>query len=53
MGKNDLTLQEWQNTLGLRAQDSDDEKYLQEARAALEAARKSRGNDGSKFTSQR
>jgi tetratricopeptide (TPR) repeat protein len=53
MGKNDLALQEWQNILGIRAQDGDDEKYQQEARAALDAARKTRGNDGSKFTSER
>ena len=53
MGKNDLALQEWQNILGIRAQDSDDEKYQQEARAALDTARKSRGNDGNKFTSER
>lgn len=53
MGKNDLALQEWQNILGIRAQDSDDEKYQQEARAALEAARKARGTDGNKFTSER
>jgi Tfp pilus assembly protein PilF len=53
MGKNDLALQEWQNTLGLRAADSTDEKYQQEARATLEAARKSRGTDGGKLTTQR
>jgi tetratricopeptide (TPR) repeat protein len=53
MGKNDLALQEWQNTLGIRAQDSDDENYQKEGRAALEAARKARGSDGGKFTSQR
>ena len=53
MGKNDLALQEWQNTLGIRAQDSDDENYQKEARAATEAARKARGGDGDKFTTQR
>jgi tetratricopeptide (TPR) repeat protein len=53
MGKNDLMLQEWQNTLGIRAQDSDDENYQKEARAAVEAARKARGSDGDKFTTQR
>lgn len=53
MGKNDLALQEWQNILGIRAQDGDDEKYQQEARAALDAARKARGSDVGKFTSQR
>jgi len=53
MGKNDLALQEWQNTLGIRAQDSDEEKYQQEAHAALDAARKARGSDGNKFTTQR
>ena len=40
MGKNDLALQEWQNTLGIRALDSDDEKY-QQAHAAVDAARES------------
>jgi tetratricopeptide (TPR) repeat protein len=53
MGKNDLMLQEWQNTLGVHAQDSDDENYQKEARAAVEAARKARGSDGKKFTTQR
>ena len=53
MGKHDLELQEWQNTLGIKAQDSDDENYQKEARAALDTARKSRGTDGTKLTSQR
>lgn len=53
IGKGDLALQEWQNTLGIRAQDGEDEKYQQEARVALEAGRKSRGTDGDKFTTQR
>jgi len=53
MGKNDLALQEWQNALGVRAQDSDDENYQKEARAALEAARKARGGEPIKFTTQR
>ena len=53
MGKTDLELQEWQNTLGIRALDSDDENYQKEARAALDAARKSQGSDGGKLTSQR
>lgn len=53
MGKNDLALQEWQNTLGIRAQDTDDENYQKEARAALEAAGKARGSEGIKFTTQR
>ena len=53
MGKNELALQEWQNTLGIRAQDGDDEKYQQEARTTLEAARKARGSDGTKFTTER
>lgn len=53
MGKNDLALQEWQNTLGFRALDSDDENYQKEARAAVEAARKARGTEGGKLTSQR
>jgi len=53
MGKTDLEMQEWQNTLGIRAQNSDDEAYQKEARAALEAARKAQGSDGSKLTTQR
>jgi len=54
MGKRDLELQEWQNTLGIRAQDSDDENYQKEARAALEAARKSRGSaEGAGLTTRR
>jgi tetratricopeptide (TPR) repeat protein len=53
MGKNDLALQEWQNTLGIRALDSEDEKYQLEARAGLEAARRARGVEGSRLTSQR
>jgi tetratricopeptide (TPR) repeat protein len=53
MGKDDLALQEWQNTLGIHAQDSDDENYQKEGRAALDAARKLRGGSGDKFTTQR
>lgn len=53
MGKADLALQEWQNTLGLRANDGADERYQQEARAVLEAARTARGGVGSKLTTQR
>ena len=53
MGKSDLALQEWQNILGLRAADSADEKYQQEARATLEAARNARGSSGSRLTTQR
>jgi len=53
MGKGDLALQSWQNTLGIRAQDGEDEKYQQEARTSLEAERKNRGSDGVKFTTQR
>jgi tetratricopeptide (TPR) repeat protein len=53
MGKSDLALQEWQNILGLRAADGADEKYQQEARAALEAARSARGSSGSRLTTQR
>ncbi|HSI14310.1 MAG TPA: hypothetical protein VK961_19830 [Chthoniobacter sp.] len=54
MGKRDLELQEWQNTLGIRAQDTDDENYQKEARTALEAARKSRGGaDGAGLTTRR
>ena len=54
MGRTDLALQEWQNTLGSRAQDADDENYQKEAHAALDAARKSgRGTDAAKMTSQR
>jgi len=54
MGRADLALQEWQNTLGIRAQDSDDENYQKEAHAALDASRKAgRGTDAAKMTSQR
>lgn len=54
MGKPDLALQEWQNTLGIKAQDTDDENYQKEAKAALDAARKAgRGTEVAKFTSQR
>ena len=55
MGKDDLALQEWQNTLGIRAQDSDDENYQKEARGprCVDAARKARGGSGDKFTTQR
>jgi tetratricopeptide (TPR) repeat protein len=54
MGKHDLELQEWQNTLGIHAQDSEDESYQKEAKAALEAARKARGPEvAPKLTSQR
>lgn len=53
LGKGDLALQEWQNTLGIRAQDGEDEKYQQEARIALETERKNRGTDGGRFTTQR
>jgi tetratricopeptide (TPR) repeat protein len=53
MGRGDLAVQEWQNTLGIRPQDGEDEKYQQEARTALDAARKARGSTDTKFTTQR
>jgi tetratricopeptide (TPR) repeat protein len=53
MGRTDLELQEWQNTLGIRALDSDDENYQKQAHAALDAARKAQGSEGNKFTSER
>ena len=53
MGKTDLALQEWQNVLGIRAADHEDEDYQKEARTALEASRASRGGKPSKLTTQR
>lgn len=53
LGKSDLALQDWQNVLGIRAADSEDEKYQQEARTALEAARAARSGKPTKLTTQR
>jgi tetratricopeptide (TPR) repeat protein len=43
MSKGDLAAQEWQNVLGLKADDGADENYHREARLAVEAQRPSRG----------
>jgi tetratricopeptide (TPR) repeat protein len=53
MGKKELALQDWQNVLGIRAADTEDVKYQQEARAALEAARPRRSSKESRYTTQR
>jgi tetratricopeptide (TPR) repeat protein len=53
LGKGDLAQQSWQNTLGIRAADREDEKYQQEARTALEMAQKAQRGDGGRFTTQR
>ena len=53
MGESDLAQQEWQNVLGIRAADSEDEKYQQEAKASLDTARTARGSGGTKFTTTR
>lgn len=52
-GHADLALQDWQNVLGIRPGDAADEKYQQEARVALEAARAKHGGTATKFTTQR
>lgn len=52
-GQTDLALQDWQNVLGIRPVDAEDAKYQQEARAALEAARKTNAGKGAKLTTQR
>jgi Tfp pilus assembly protein PilF len=39
MGKTDLAAQEWQNVLGIRPVDTQDENYQKEARSVLEARR--------------
>jgi tetratricopeptide (TPR) repeat protein len=44
MGKVDLAAQEWQNVLGIRSADQQDESYQKEARSVLEARRPARGN---------
>jgi tetratricopeptide (TPR) repeat protein len=50
MGKTDLAAQEWQNVLGLKASDGEDESYQKEARLALEVRRPERGG-GSRMLS--
>lgn len=52
-GEVELAMQDWQNVLGIRALDADDEKYQQEARIALEAARAKRAGKATKLTTQR
>ena len=54
MGETDLAQQSWQNVLGIRAADSEDEKYQQEAKASLDTARTARGSSsGTKFNAKR
>jgi predicted TPR repeat methyltransferase len=43
-GKQDLAAQAWQNVLGLKAADREDEKYQDAARLALEANRPERSS---------
>lgn len=42
-GQNDKAAQEWQNVLGIRAVDAQDEAYQKEAKLALESAKPARG----------
>jgi tetratricopeptide (TPR) repeat protein len=44
MGKTDLAAQEWQNVLGIRPVDTQDENYQKEARLVLDARRPARGS---------
>jgi tetratricopeptide (TPR) repeat protein len=44
MGKSDLAAQEWQNVLGIRPLDAQDENYQKEARVVLDARRPARGS---------
>lgn len=44
LGKSDLAAQEWQNVLGIRAVDTQDENYQKEARTTLDARRPARGS---------
>jgi tetratricopeptide (TPR) repeat protein len=44
MGKTDLAAQEWQNVLGIRPADTQDENYQKEARSVLDARGPARGN---------
>jgi tetratricopeptide (TPR) repeat protein len=44
MGKPDLAAQEWQNVLGIRPLDVQDEAYLKEARVTLEERKPARGS---------
>ncbi|HET6407856.1 MAG TPA: hypothetical protein VFG14_08235 [Chthoniobacteraceae bacterium] len=43
MGKSDLAAQEWQNVLGIKPADTQDEGYQKEARVTLEARKSARG----------
>lgn len=52
-GETEHALQQWQNVLGIRAADADDQKYQQEARTAIEAARAKRAGKAAKLTTQR
>jgi tetratricopeptide (TPR) repeat protein len=44
MGKSDLAAQEWQNVLGIRPLDLQDDNYQKEARVILDERRPARGN---------
>jgi len=44
VGKSDLAAQEWQNVLGIRPLDTQDENYQKEGRLVLEARRPARGS---------
>lgn len=44
MSKTDLAAQEWQNVLGIRPVDTQDENYQKEARTALDSRRPTRGS---------
>ena len=44
MGKSDLAAQEWQNVLGIRPADAQDQNYQKEARSVLEERKPSRGS---------
>jgi Tfp pilus assembly protein PilF len=52
-GQADLALQDWQNVLGIRPVGAEYEKYQQEARVALETARKKNAGKPTKYTTQR
>jgi tetratricopeptide (TPR) repeat protein len=45
MGKSDLAAQQWQNVLGIRPLDSQDQQYQKEAKTELEKLQPSRGGD--------
>jgi tetratricopeptide (TPR) repeat protein len=53
MGKTDLAQQCWQNVLGIKAADTEDQKYQKQARLALDSARAARGGLPQKLTTGR